>query len=599
MQHQNKEFYRIMVPRNEYPRPQFERTDWLNLNGEWTYAFDFSRSGDEREWRKATSFEGRITVPFCPESRLSGVGFTDFIEMMWYHRKLEIPAEWADRKILLHFGGVDYKAIVYLDGTEAGRHTGGASPFTVDLTGKAEPGKTHDLVVRVEDEIRNGLQPFGKQSPTFKSRACNYTRTTGIWQTVWMEAVSPYALKSCRIIPDFDNGAFSFLPVFHQERRGLRLSVTLLDNGQEAASETVAAGNGSMVTLRLKNPKAWDTEHPFLYDIRYVLKDENGNVLDQVSSYAGLRKIHIEDGKCCLNNQPVFLRFVLDQGFYEDGIWTAPDDNALRRDIELSMKAGFNGARLHQKIFDERFHYWADRLGYLTWAEYPSWGISFWQHFGKTNPNYNLTFRDYLAEWTALVERDINHPSIVAWTPLNETCGYHDLEEHRRIIADVYDLTRTLDSTRPVNDTSGYVHVKTDLWTVHTYHQTDEELSSALNQSPVFMHYPEVEAEAYHGQPYLMDEYGGVGFIPEDRKPYADNSWGYNKETLTQEEAEKRIAELTGCIVKNPKAAGYCYTQLTDIEQEQNGIYNYDRTPKFDAETIRNIFSMKPSWSKL
>lgn len=354
-----------------------------------------------------------------------------------------------------------------------------------------------------------------------------------------------------------------------------------------------------MVTLRLKNPKAWDTEHPFLYDVRYVLKDENGNVLDQVSSYAGLRKIHIEDGKCYLNNQPVFLRFVLDQGFYEDGIWTAPDDNALRRDIELSMKAGFNGARLHQKIFDERFHYWADRLGYLTWAEYPSWGISFWQHFGKTNPNYNLTFRDYLAEWTALVERDINHPSIIAWTPLNETCGYHDLEEHRRIIADVYDLTRTLDSTRPVNDTSGYIHVKTDLWTVHTYHQTDEELSSALNQSPVFMHYPEVEAEAYHGQPYLMDEYGGVGFIPEDRKPYADNSWGYNKETLTQEEAEKRIAELTGCIVKNPKAAGYCYTQLTDIEQEQNGIYNYDRTPKFDAETIRNIFSMKPSWSKL
>lgn len=594
----NEEVFNMTIPRQEYPRPQFERKEWMNLNGKWTCAFDFSRSGTEKGWAQTAGFEQTITVPFCPESRLSGIGFTDFIEVIWYHRKIDIPTEWSDRRILLHFGGVDYRCIIYLDGKEAGRHTGGVSPFTIDLTECAKAGKTHDLVVKAEDFMRDGLQPFGKQSPTFQSRACNYTRTTGIWQTVWMEAVSPYALKSCRIIPDFDNSAFSFFPVFHAEKRNLRFTVNLLEAGQIVASETVRAAAGNGITLKLKNPKAWEPGNPFLYDVRYLLEDESGNVLDRVQSYAGLRKIHIEDGRCYLNNRPIFLRFVLDQGFYEDGIWTAPDDAALRRDIELSMKAGFNGARLHQKIFDERFHYWADRLGYLTWAEYPSWGISFWQHFSKTNPNYNLTFRNYLTEWAALVERDVNHPSIIAWSPLNETCGFHDLDEHRRFVSDVYDLTHILDSTRPVNDSSGYVHAKTDLWTVHTYQQDPAELREILDRQPVYMHFPEEEAQAWHGEPILADEYGGVKFIPEGRKPYAENSWGYGKAALSREEAETRIAALTECLVRHPRIAGYCYTQLTDIEQEQNGIYNYDRTPKFNEKSVFDIFSMKPEWSE-
>lgn len=587
----------MTLPGETYPRPQFERKEWRNLNGEWTCAFDFSRSGTEKNWQKAAGFEKRITVPFCPESRLSGIGFTDFIEVIWYHRKIEIPAEWSGRKILLHFGGVDYQCVVYLDGNEVGRHTG-LSSFTVDLTVRAEAGKTHDLVVKAEDFLRGGLQPFGKQAPFLHSAGCSYTRTTGIWQTVWMEAVSPYALKSCRIVPDFDNGSFSFLPVYHAERSGLRFTVSILEEGRLVGSETVRAAAGNAVTLKLQNPRAWEPGSPFLYDVLYLLEDEEGNELDRVRSYAGLRKIHIENGKCYLNNSPVFLRFVLDQGFYEDGIWSAPDDSALRHDIELAMKAGFNGARLHQKIFDERFHYWADRLGYLTWAEYPSWGISFWQHFTKTDPGYNLAFRNFLADWASLVGRDINHPSIIAWTPLNETRQYHDLEEHRRFVSDLYDLTRALDSTRPVNDSSGYVHVKTDLWTVHTYHPDPAGLSEALNTEPVYMHFADAESTAYHGEPCIADEYGGVKYIPEGRRPYAENSWGYGKEPLTAGEAEARIAALTECLVRHPKVAGYCYTQLTDIEQEQNGIYNYDRTPKFDEKTIHAIFSMKPSWSK-
>ena len=586
--------------RTEYPRPRLERAEWLNLNGEWQYTFDFSRSGDARDWKNAAAFEGKINVPFCPESKLSGVGFTDFIEMMWYRRTLEIPAAWKDRLILLHFGGVDYSCIVYLDGTEAGRHTGGCSPFTLDITDKVRPGEKHNLVVRVEDHVRDGIQPLGKQCTELGSRGCSYTRTTGIWQTVWLEAVSPFALKDCRIIPDYDNGAFTFLPEFYSLTTGLKFTVSVRDGGTEAAAADLTASNSCAVTLKLPQPKEWNPETPFLYDVVYTLRDGSGKVLDEVKSYAGLRKVHLERGRVYLNNQPVFLRFVLDQGFYEDGLWTAPSDEALRHDIELSMQAGFNGARLHQKIFDERFHYWADRLGYLTWAEFPDWGMSFWQHFRKANPEYNLSFRNYLAEWTAIVERDRNHPSIIAWTPFNETSAgiCYNQEEHRRFLSDVYDLTHRLDPTRPVNDTSGYCHAKTDLWTVHRYAQSVGDMAKTLEQKPVFMHFPEFESDVWKGQPYLVDEYGGVSYLPEGRKPYAANSWGYNKDPLTREQAQQRITDLTAYLVDHPLVAGYCYTQLTDIEQEQNGIYNYDRTPKFEADVIRKCFTLKPGWSR-
>ena len=585
-------------PHNEYPRPQFERKEWINLNGEWSYAFDFSRSGGEKGWEAAECFEGKIKVPFCPESKLSGVGYTDFIEMMWYQRNVKIPIPWARKKILLHFGGVDYKCIIYVDGTEVGRHTGGISPFTIDLTKFVQAGGSHNLVLQVEDDLRSGLQAMGKQSPWHQSKGCSYTRTTGIWQTVWMEAVDPCALKTCRIVADYDNRAFSFIPTFHASRRGLRLTVSAYDQGNKVASSTVNANDSCAVTIKLAQPKEWNPETPFLYDIQYTLKDENGIVLDEVFSYAGLRKVHIEGDRFYLNNQPFFCRFVLDQGFYQDGLWTAPNDDALRQDIKLSMKAGFNGARLHQKIFAERFHYWADRMGYLTWAEFPDWGMSFWQHFRPTNPDYNLSFRDYFAEWSAVLERDMNHPSIVAWTPFNETQAFYDLEEHRRFIRDIYDLTRRLDPSRPVNDTSGYIHVKTDFWTIHTYAQTVEALAEQVNQEPVYIFKPDLETVAWNGQPYIVDEYGGVSYLPEGHKAFADNSWGYNRDKLSQEETEQRIVSLTKFLVTHPRVSGYCYTQLTDIEQEQNGIYNYDRTAKFDAKTIRDCFTMKPEWSR-
>lgn len=584
------------ILKKEYPRPQFERNDWINLNGEWSCSFDFSRSGDAKNWKESTGFEQKIQVPFCPESKLSGIGFTDFIEMMWYQREILIPQDWKGKRILLHFGAVDYKSVIYLDGNEVGRHTGGCSPFAIDITAAVTCGSSHNLVVRVEDYGREGLQPLGKQSPWLDSKYCSYTRTTGIWQTVWLEAVHPAALKQCRIIPDFDNGAFSFSPVFYQEPGNLKLTVSISDNGTEVVSKTLSATNGMMFSLTLPEPKEWNPKTPFLYDIAYMLEDETG-IVDQVKSYAGLRKIHVENGCCYLNNKPIYLRFVLDQGYDPESIMTMKDDAAIIRDIELSMKAGFNGARLHQKIFDERFHYYADKMGYLTWAEFPDWGISFWQHFQPAKPGYNLSFRNYLAEWSTIIQRDWNHPSIIAWTPFNETRTFYDLEEHRRFLSDVYDLTKTLDPTRPVNDTSGYVHVKTDLWTIHHYAQDPQKLAEVLKTEPVYSENPDAEIRAWKGQPYLIDEYGGVKYIPEGKKPYATNSWGYNKEPLTREESMERINILTETILNNKKITGYCYTQLTDIEQEENGIYCYDRSEKFDMEIIRKCFSAKPEWS--
>ena len=338
---------------------------------------------------------------------------------------------------------------------------------------------------------------------------------------------------------------------------------------------------------------AWSPADPFLYDLTLEVLDGSGECVDRVASYAGLRKVHVEDGRVMLNNEPVFLRLVLDQGFYPDGIWTAPTDEALRRDIELSQAAGFNGARLHQKVFEERFHYWADRLGYLTWGESASWGMGMWM----ASPTIPAEARaasawNFLSEWREIVERDRNHPSIIAWTPFNETRGNAGIEPHRRLHLDAYELTRSLDPTRPVNDSSGYVHYRTDLYTVHNYEQDPAKLVEKLTPSAdagVFRNVPEFDAP-HQGQPYLVDEFGGIKWIPEGRRPFGEKSWGYGQEPKTIEEFYERLAGMVQGMAGLEHIAGWCYTQLTDVEQEQNGIYNYDRTTKFDMDRIARIF---------
>jgi len=571
------------IARPEYPRPQFVRQPWVNLNGTWTYTFDFSKSGVERGLAGSEGFDEEILVPFCPESSLSGVQYTDFIEMMWYHRKLKVPTEWTGKRVILHFGAVDYESEVFIDGRSAGRHWGGTSSFSYDITPYVVPGKTHDLVVYARDETRSGVQPGGKQSPRRNSYGCMYTRTTGIWQTVWMEAVDEHGLKNCQIIPDLDGSRFVVIPRFHALQAGQRFRATLLDGDAQVAQVEVTAADGIPCELNIPNPKPWSPEDPFLYDLAFEVVDEGGAVLDTVNSYAGLRKVHIEGNRVFLNNEPIYLRLVLDQGFYPDGIWTAPSDEALKHDIELSIRAGFNGARLHQKVFEERFHYWADKLGYLTWGESSSWGIDLKEE---------VSARNFLAEWREIVTRDRNHPSIIAWTPFNETQDCGDLRQHNRVHIDAYELTHDLDPTRPVNDASGYVHVKTDIWTVHTYEQDPEKLRAQLTPDPVrgvFRRFPEQEPE-YAGQPYIVDEFGGIKWIPTADRQFAEDSWGYGEDPKTLEEFYTRLEALVNVVLGQEHIVGYCYTQLTDVEQEQNGIYNYDRSDKFDMERIAAVF---------
>ncbi len=587
--------------RSEYPRPQFVRPDWLNLNGEWSYTFDFGQSGLERGLQNSTGFEGRIQIPFCPESKLSGVAHTDFIPALFYHRTITIPADWNGKRILLHFGAVDYDCRAFVDGKLAGRHIGGSSSFFFDITALVTAGSTHHLVVYAEDNLRLLTQGGGKQSTHFKSAGCHYTRVTGIWQTVWLEAVAMSGIRSCRVTPNLDDGAFTFTPTFFQTERGLRFHVTVRMGETVVGQATAAANDAVPLTVPLRDIRPWSPEDPFLYDIDYAVEAADGTLLDHATGYAGLRKIHIEGNKYFLNNKEVFLRFVLDQGFYPDGIWTAPSDEALKQDILLSMAAGFNGARLHQKVFEERFHYWADKLGYLTWGEYPSWGMA-WTRPGAAETEGNLelsaaaqeaSFGNFLMEWPAVMERDFSHPSIISWSPVNETSTILNWEAYRLRMAAVYDLTRRTDPTRPVNETSGYLHVKTDLWTVHVYRQNAEELRKSLvpeDGYPVFRHDPAHEAP-YGGQPYFNDEFGGFMFIPPERCKFADNTWGYYGMSLKNEdELCAKIAEQVDTMLTIPQLCGYCYTQLTDVEQEQNGVYNYDRTPKVSDGKLKAIF---------
>lgn len=572
-------------PRPEYPRPQFVRGDWLTLNGPWTYTFDPGKSGMERNFQGSPAFNGMIIVPFCPESALSGVGYTDFIECIWYQRKIEIPSTWDGKRILLHFGGVDYQCEAFIDGVSVGRHWGGMVSFSFDITRFVKPGSQHNLVLWVRDDVRSGTQPGGKQSEKFASYGCMYTRTTGIWQPVWLEAVHPLGLRSIQIIPDLDSSRLIVTPTFFATQIGLKFQVSLREgldgHGQLLDQVSIPASNGVPVVLNVPDAKPWSPEFPFLYGLNLQLLDPSGQLLDQVDSYAGLRKVHVQDGQVYLNNHPYYLRLVLDQGFYPDGIWTAPSDEALKRDIQLSMRAGFNGARLHQKVFEPRFHYWADRLGYLTWGKSSSWGI---------DVKDGISARNFLSEWREILVRDRNHPSIIAWTPFNETWDTGDRRQHNRLHVDAYELCHSLDPTRPVNDASGYAHARTDLWTVHTYEQDPLKFKEllVLKDGQPWRNYPDREVD-FEGQPYIVDEFGGIKWIPPDRRPFAETSWGYGEGPHSMDEYYSRLEGLIDALNAHAHIAGYCYTQLTDVEQEQNGIYNYDRSEKFDMNRIASI----------
>lgn len=589
------------VPRPEYPRPQFERTDWVNLNGEWDYTLDLSTTGWERHLWNGNFSDGKITVPFAPESRLSGVEHKDFIPCIWYKKDIDIPAEWAGKDISLNFGAVYYRSEIYIDGKFVTRHFGGSDSFCVDITKYVTPGSRHSLVVSAINDLRRQHQPSGKQSARLDNYGCMYTRTTGIWQTVWVEAVASEGLARVRTITDIDRSEVSFQTWFrHAGSKVIRIRV--LDGEKIVAKAEGVASDGSVFNLPIKKAKLWSPDSPFLYDVVFEVLDGDGKVVDSVKSYFGMRKIHVAGNRIYLNNQPFYQRLVLDQGFYPDGVWTAPSDDALRGDIEMSMAVGFNGARLHQKVFEERFLYWADKLGYLTWSEFPSWGMD------NIDP---VAARNFLSEWSSVVMRSQNHPSIVTWTPFNEAWSPDNIQ-FARFISDVYDITKALDPTRPVNTVSGGVVVKTDIWTMHHYEQDPARLKEILwdngrlflqrggrqaphksdlsffwEESEMPCTFPEYDFNA----PYVVDEFGGIRCM--EANPAEEGAWGYGTAPQTKEEFYERLeGQVRSLMELSDYIWGFCYTQLTDVQQEQNGIYYFDRRSKYDPDRLKAIFQM-------
>jgi beta-galactosidase/beta-glucuronidase len=574
------------------------RPDWLCLNGAWEFEIDADDTGLERGLL-GRPLAREIVVPFCPESRLSGIGEPGFMEAVWYRRRVQVPAEWAGRWLLLHFQAVDQDATVWVDGAEVARHRGGWTPFAVDL-GPVTGARELELVVRARDP-REGAQPRGKQSDRLESYGCFYTRTTGIWQTVWLEPVPASHLLRPRITPDLSESTLHVEVAVRRPSRGLAVRARLADGEGEVAVAESAADLDFTVRLVLPVPagrrRLWSPDDPFLYDLELELVDGAGALVDRAESYAGLRAVSIDGRAVLLNGEPVFQRLVLDQGYYPDGVMTAPTDEALVRDIELSRAAGFNGARLHQKVFEERFLHHCDRLGYLVWGEFGDWGAG---RDVEATPSF-------ITQWLEVLERDYSHPAIVGWCPLNET-----LEGLGDRITTLDDVTRGLflaakafDQTRPVLDVSGFSHrvPETDVYDVHDYDQDPVRLAASHaglaegraqtdlqldvlgevvdEELPAFPALP--WSVPYRGQPYFVSEFGGIGWADPDD----EEAWGYGSQPASLEELHVRFEGLVAVLLGNEHMFGYCYTQLTDIEQEQNGVYRYDRTPKFDLERIR------------
>lgn len=581
------------VPRPEYPRPQFVRQEWLCLNGEWEFEIDQGDSGLERGLLERP-LKQTIAVPFCPESKFSGIENTDYLIAVWYRRRVTVPAGWAGRGLLLHFQAVDYDATVWVDGAEVRRHRGGFTPFTCEL-GKFEAGREIEIVLRARDSKRDS-QPRGKQVLEYKNWGCMYTRTTGIWQSVWIEPVPDTALLRPRLTPEAGRGLIRLEQGLSRSARGLQLRVTLRDESGEIVSRTVPAGREFTTTVELEIPQErrryWSPQDPHLYDVEIELLDAGGAVVDRALSYAGLRSVTIQGQAILLNGEPVFQRLVLDQGYYEDGILTAPTDEALKADIELSLAAGFNGARLHAKVFEERFYYWADKLGYLVWGEFADWGCNL---FGNKTDR-NLPGPTYITQWLEVLNRDYSHPSIIGWCPLNETGQVIDDTIHvfDDTIWGMFLATKTADRTRPVIDSSGWAHriAQTDVMDCHDYTQSVADFAARhaglAEGNPVLNNKEGKEVSSkvpYRGQPYFVSEFGGILWDPKPRE--GEGAWGYGQGPQSPEEFYERFEGLCGVLLGNPHMFGYCYTQLTDVFQEKNGIYFFDRTPKFDMERIR------------
>jgi len=564
-----------MIYRAEHPKPQFMRDNWQNLNGSWEFEIDHGNSGAARGLAEPGAvFSSKINVPFCPESKLSGVEYKDFMSAVWYKREFTVTKEQLSGLIRLHFGAVDYEANVYINGKLCGTHKGGYVSFSFDITEFVTEG-TNILTVNAVDDTRSRLIPSGKQCHLYHSAGCHYTRTTGIWQTVWLEFLPCTHIEKVKYFTDPGSSQVTI----HAKLAGSGLfkAEAFYEGKAVGTGEVESRGGDVVLTVNLTEKHLWEVGNGRLYDLKLTYGD------DTVNSYFGLRSIRLDGCKFLINERSVFQRLVLDQGFYPDGLYTAPSDEELASDVSRSIAMGFNGARLHEKVFEERFLYHCDRMGYIVWGEYPNWGL---------DHSYADSIYGILPEWLEEVDRDFNHPAIVGWCPFNETWDQNGRKQYDDLLPLVYLATKAADPIRPCIDTSGNFHVVTDIYDLHDYTQDVEEFAShyltlgTTNEFP--FHSAFNERQKYDGKmPFFISEYGGIRWTDDV------TGWGYGNAPKTEEEFLQRLEGLTDVLLDNPYMFAYCYTQLTDIEQEQNGLYTYDRVPKFPPEQIHRILSKK------
>ncbi len=569
-----------MIPRNEHPNPNFKRSDYINLNGQWDFEFDHGKSGEARGlFAVDAEFSKKINVPFCPESELSGIGCKDFMAGIWYKRTVQVSSEQLNGKAFIVFGAVDFHAKVYVNGKFAGEHFGGYTSFRIDATKFLNAGE-NTITVYAEDDTRDYHQARGKQSELYFSHDCDYTRTTGIWQTVYLEFCPESYIKNVKYFPNITEGTLTITADLFGD--DCEFSAKAFWEGKEVAFKSIKAyGQTATLTLELSEKHLWEVGKGGLYSLELSFGD------DVVTSYFGLREVKLTDKAININGKPVFQRLILDQGFYPDGIYTAPSAEALKNDILLSMKVGFNGARLHQKIFEPLFLHYCDELGYIVWGEHGNWGLD-WSHFDS--------LRYFLLEIEEEIERDFNHPSIIGWCPYNETWDIDGRKQDDDVLRTVYRTVKNLDKTRPCIDSSGNYHVETDIFDVHDYDQDCDvfrgHYEQLTNENILFDH--QGHRQTWKGEPIFMSEYGGIRVELKDVKENdREKAWGYGNAATSYEEFYTRYAGLTDTLLDNPKMIGFCYTQLTDVEQELNGIYKYDRSEKFNSEILYKINTRK------
>ncbi|MBB4689507.1 glycoside hydrolase family 2 protein [Amycolatopsis jiangsuensis] len=579
-----------------HPRPQLVREHWTDLCGQWEFGYDDTDEGrDGHWWRGRDAFSRTITVPFPPESPASGIGDRGEHPILWYRREFRVAAKPGER-VLLHFGAVDYRATVWVNGHVVTTHEGGHVGFHADITAALRPADEDQVVVvRAEDEPRDPTQPRGKQHSDDAPTDIWYHRTSGIWQPVWLETVPARHIEALRWTPDVPDGSVALRLRARVKRNESAAVRVVLRLGEETlADSTFRLPEGGELTERIAIPAArdsrsggrllWSPEHPALVDAEITLLSEGAGA-DSVRSYFGLREVGTSDGHFLLNGRPYFLRMVLEQGYWPQSQLTAPSGEALREEVELIKSLGFNGVRIHQKVEDSRFLYWCDRLGLAVWGEMPS-SFAF-------SPS---AIDRFSREWTEVLERDASHPSIVTWVPVNESWGVSEVATRRDqqdYVAALYRLTRALDPSRPVISNDGWEHVSSDIWTVHDYAPAGDVLRrryadpAAINDvlrtirpGGRRLHLGDVRRD---GQPIMLSEYGGVSYAP------GDELW-YNYSTAASaDDLVERYRDLTTALLDCAAVAGFCYTQLTDTEQETNGLLTAAREPKADPAVLREI----------